>query len=414
MIDVRTLLLSAGLGLLPVDHVREDLVREDHAQEPKATQDPATTKAQERSIEQRSIEQWIADLGAESYRTRLAAEKALRELGTKALPALEKAAEDGKDPEVQWRARRLVRLLERGEDSGLTRRQQEPGAGGPWQTSPRPGVPESMQRHFEDLFERMERDFGVDIPQARFFQDDFFRDLKAQLPGGTTRSQGMSMQVGPDGAVRVEVKTENEKGETETKVYEAGSMADFEAQYPGVLQQNGLGMGLRLGRDGGAPFGHRWLLPPMQGQPWLQGPGREDAAPADAAAPPAGSRLGVTIRPGIPLELREHLDLEEGVGLMVESVQSGTLAEAVGLQRGDIVTKIAGQAIGSAQDVQKVLADIAAGAAVEVGFLRKGAAKTGTATKPEGAAPKESRLERLERKKPLEPKGARSGEGSIR
>ena len=74
---------------------------------------------------------------------------------------------------------------------------------------------------------------------------------------------------------------------------------------------------------------------------------------------------------------------------MIETVQPDTLAEALGLQRGDIVTKIAGHSIGSAQDVQKVLSAIDAGATVEVTFLRKGAetAKGAYATTPSGLEP---------------------------
>ena len=47
------------------------------------------------------------------------------------------------------------------------------------------------------------------------------------------------MQIGPDG-VRVEVQEENDKGETENKVYEAKDLDDFHKKHPGVLKLHGL------------------------------------------------------------------------------------------------------------------------------------------------------------------------------
>lgn len=392
MIELRTLLLAAGLGLVSTGL----------AQEPK-TSEPATppTKAAERTVDQ-----WIGDLGAESFRTRIAAEKALREMGERALPELKKAAESSTDQEVQWRSKRLVRQIERSPEPGLMKR--TPGGA----ATPMPGLrfhgqggasPDDVQQQFERIFDAMERDLGIDIPRARFFGDDFFRDLKSQLPQGGT-SQGLSMQIGPDGAVRVEVKSKNDKGEVESKTYEAESMEEFERQYPGVLQQNGFGggLGLRFFPDVDMPMVQRWSVPPMDRQRWFALPGNPERLQFDNVGepPPAGSRLGVTIRQSIPDELREHLGLDANTGLMVETVQPDTLAEAVGLQRGDIVTKIAGHSIGSAQDVQKVLSAIEAGTNVDVTFLRKGVEKTVGARKAADGEPAEKpKAERLEKRK---------------
>ncbi|MBL8749257.1 MAG: PDZ domain-containing protein [Planctomycetes bacterium] len=387
MTHLRPTLLAAVLGALPAAF----------AQEP-VSKDPAPS--QRESVAGKSVEQWIGELGADSYRARIAAEKALKDLGKAALPELKKAADQGGDQEVQWRARRLVRQIERGGPGGLLPREAAPV------DPPSPEADDSMERRFDDMFQQLERQFGIDIPRARFFQDDFFRDLKAQMPQAGSRSQGMSLQIGPDGAIRVEQKTTNEKGEVETKTYEAKSMEDFEAQYPGVLQQNGLGFGMRMFR-GSSPLGLRFSTPRIDPNPWVATPvPAPDLDDALVAPPPANSRLGVSIRPSISAELREHLGLDDDVGLMVEGVQSGTLAETLGLQRGDIVTRIGGHSIGSAQDVQKVLGGIEAGKAVEVTFLRKGAEKTATATKQapaESAAPPRERLERRNHERSSEP-----------
>jgi serine protease Do len=110
--------------------------------------------------------------------------------------------------------------------------------------------------------------------------------------------------------------------------------------------------------------------------------GWQDDLPATPAPAPVGKRLGIVVHQ-IPAELREHLDLAADTGLMVESVQEGSLAESLGLQRGDIVVQIESTAIGSSMDVQKVLGGIEAGKQVEVKFLRKGKEMTAKATKTE-------------------------------
>lgn len=379
----------------------------------------------------KTAEQWVADLGSESYKTRLEAEKALRSLGKAALPELRKAADAATDNEVQWRARRLVRQIEGG-TSGALQQRAKPEADGGGADVPQPrrlfgraapqGVPDEVRDQFEDLFRQMERDFGLDIPRGRFFQDDFFRDLQDQLKAAPGHSQGMSMQIGPDGAVKVEVQQKNEKGEVENKVYEAPDLETFHKQYPGVLQQNGLGGGMQfwIDRQGGAvvpPRLFQWNpgqpggrvlqgrpLRPRAGQPQGDvGQEPDDLQPdlqdvPQQVPPPDGKRLGVFIRPEIPPEVREYLGLEDGRGLMVESVQDGSLAATLGLQRGDIVVKVGERAIGSTDDVQQALASVEVGQPVEVVFLRKGAEKRASAPKPAVAAaePAKKPLRRLE------------------
>jgi hypothetical protein len=276
--------------------------------------------------------------------------------------------------------------------------------GGLW--SDRAVMPDAIRRQFDEMFRGMELQFGLDIPRARFFQDDFFQDLEDQMKAGTARSQGMSMQIGPDGGVRVETKETNEEGEVETKVYEAPDMATFQQQYPGVLGRNGLGFGLRLWPGNGSMPGVVNPLPQLQPRlfvPHLQFDRDDvDAAPT---APPPGKRLGVLVRE-IPDGVREYLDLEAGLGLMVESVQPGTLAESLGLQSGDIVIEIGGQRIGAAADVQKALGAIGAGSKVEVRLVRKGAELSATATKADAVEqPKQENVHRLQPRKAQEDAG---------
>ena len=427
MIDPRTLLLTTTLGLgLP-------LLAQDPGTAPVAP--PAAEQPQEPASEptDKSTGQWIAELGSTSYRTRLAAERALRKLGKDAVPALKQASKSA-DPEVQWRAKRVLRQIEQGMvgDEGLVERDrpgQQPDEPQVQPQKPRqPGRSgarlDPMRDQFESLFQRFERDFGIDIPRARFFEDGFFQDLREQMQGLQGRSQGMSVQIGPDGAVHVEVQQRNDKGEVENKVYDAPDLETFQREHPGVLQQNGLGMGLQpwvaqpFGgslRGFAGPIVPGWTIDlddlPSRAFGRLQPRGEGGSEPMveveptePPAPPPVGRRLGIAIKPSIPNELRSYLGLEAGRGLWVESVQDGSLAQALGLKPEDIVTEIAGRPIGSTQDVQQALGAIGKGDPVEVKVLRRGAELTLRADKTEAAeaAPAPSN-------EPLQPRGKRGG-----
>jgi hypothetical protein len=405
MIDLRIVVLASLLASTS------------NAQDPPPAGSPKATPPQASAT--KTADEWIRDLGSDNYRTRIAAERALRDLGKEVAPALQKAAAEAEDPEVQWRARRVLRQIEGG-SQGLverTRAEREDARSGAPEAGGRAGgrlrrqrleAGEPMREGFDSMFEKLERQFGIDVPRARFFQDDFFRDLQEQMKGlgsgAAQQSQGMTMQIGPDGRVRVEVKEQNDKGETDTKVYEAPDLETFQREHPGVLHRNRLGLGLQP-FDGSGLF--QGFFTPMQGELELDAlprffnipPTRIDPQPGGGsgsgqridieppAPPPAGRRLGVVVRPEIPGELRNYLELADGVGLMVESVQEGSLAQALGLAKGDIVTEIAGRSIGSTDDVQQAIGAIGKGAEVEVKFVRRGQVATAKATKAEDAAP---------------------------
>lgn len=399
MNPIRPVLWAASLGLaMP-------LVAQEPEAKPAPSAPPAAAPA---PTPAKTAEQWITELGSDSYRKRLEAERGLRQLGAAALPALKKAAEESADPEVQWRAAKVVRQIEAGGSGGLAERPRGdaaaepevvPGPGRRGARRSEPSDQDPMRDRFESLFEQFEREFGVDIPRARFFGDGFFRDLQEQMKSGPGRSQGLRVQIGPDGAVHVEVEEKDDKGAIDKKVYEAPDLETFQREHPGILQQNGLGLGLSPWRGNTRVFrgpvepGWQIDLDPLQQRIVPFGGTRTDADPVPAPAP--GRRLGVTIRPEIGPELREYLGLEAGVGLMVDGVQDESLAKALGLQRGDIVVEIAGKPIGNARDVQDALAPIDKGQDVKVQFVRKGQTQSATAAKTEPAAPFEkSRLEK--------------------
>jgi hypothetical protein len=370
------------------------------AQEPTPPAPKAGAETQQTPAKDRSAADYVRDLGSDSFKARLQAEKALRAMGKDALPALREAAKEDKDAEAQWRARRLLRQIEHGENTGLDRRDdaQEPAIGtrpGRVRTWFGPGMQgEDVEHRFDDLFRGLERDFGMDIPRQHFFQDDFFKDLQAQMDalrkqmqgvgaGAHSQSQSMSMQVGPNG-VRVEIKGKNEKGEEESKVYEAPDLDSFKQKYPGVLEEHGLhSFGEFPSFQGFGALPRALAIPRTFPQRLRQGAqndaddrdDKDDAPPATvdtALPPPEGKRLGVRIAPQIPDGVRQYLGLAEGEGLQVEEVQPDTLASRLGVQKGDIVTRIGGATIGSSADVAKALGAIDAGKKVAVTVIRRG------------------------------------------
>lgn len=370
------------------------------------TSPPAANAEPQAAATGPQIDAWIRDLGNDSFRTRQQAEIALRKQGQAAVKALQQAVKDSDDHEVQWRARRLLRQIENGDSAGAAggdlRKKDDPSQTGPGQPQDRAGLrgpgrfrmpgmmPDDLRSQFEQMFERMEQDLGVDIPRMRFFQDDFFRDLQQQVQAMPGTRQGMSMQIGPDGKVKVEVERRNEQGEVDREVYEAPDLETLRREHPDLLGPAAPGGGMQWffgDRRGGNGF---WNMPPLvpvphgdRLAPRLQQRFRNEAtAPAND-----GPRLGIYVRPEIPLELRQYLELTDGQGLMVEAVQPDSLAQQLGLREGDIVLRVGEQAIGTADDVQRALAQQPAGGEVTVKFLRKGAERSASARLPVQANP---------------------------
>src|SRR5262249_57783397 len=100
--------------------------------------------------------------------------------------------------------------------------------------------------------------------------------------------------------------------------------------------------------------------------------GAQPAAADTMLPPPEGKRLGVRVATQIPDGVRQYLGLAEGEGLQVEEVQPDTLASKLGVEKGDIVTRIGGASIGSSADVGKALGAIDAGKKVAGTGIRRG------------------------------------------
>ncbi|WP_404457489.1 S1C family serine protease [Oceanobacillus kapialis] len=85
----------------------------------------------------------------------------------------------------------------------------------------------------------------------------------------------------------------------------------------------------------------------------------------------------------VPAQFRSEITLPEEVegGMVIADVQAGSSAEAAGLQRFDVITKINGNAITSILELRKFLySDAAVGDTVEIEYYRDGEKQTANVT----------------------------------
>lgn len=379
------LLAMAALCAAPAVRAQEEQPQSTQQQDPK----PA--------VDQAEIQGLIEELGAEKNADRKAAEAALRELGESAREALQSAVENHDDPEVRWRARRVLRSLE-GEKSKLEPRSDADERGTPGRSPI--GQDGDLHDRVRQMIEEMERAFGQDMGGLRGIEDlqremEEMREQMDRLHSGfrgmlpdlgipmSGLSQGTQIQIGPDG-VKVEIQEKGEDGQVETKTYEAESVEAFREKHPEIAKRFfGPGGGMFFGGPGafrmdlpdiGHPDVRQWTDRErglLRRDPFRGEPVEVIEAPQPAAPPPEGERLGVYLGDLAPA-VREFLEIESGVGVLVASVEAGSLAEALGVQPKDVIVKIGDQSIGDPSDVRRALRDIAKGEQVVVQVNRRG------------------------------------------
>lgn len=237
--------------------------------------------------------------------------------------ALEAWAKDETTGELAWTARLALRELGPRDD--------------PWQ-----GMRGRRGVFFLDPFEQ---DFDFEELRRRMFEDldRSFQGLGPRTqppippqPGGgmTTRSEteSISIESGPDG-VKCKI-TRTEDGRTTTEEYSAKSLDELLEQHPELRGKVGGGAQSRGG------IGQR--------QGWPLDLQRERAPEVRTDI------LGVAI---VPLGADEAtaLGLEPGVGLRIERVEPGTIAQQLGLQRGHVLVEMNGKPLRSRDDVSREL-----------------------------------------------------------
>ena len=87
--------------------------------------------------------------------------------------------------------------------------------------------------------------------------------------------------------------------------------------------------------------------------------------------------LGVTVQPVTP-EIARSLGLSEAHGALINSVQSGGAAEKAGIQRGDVITSINGQAVKDGNTLRNEIAEMKPGTETRLGVIRNGSEQTFT------------------------------------
>lgn len=387
----------------------------------------STVRGSDETYRSQTPEALVERMGDDDFRVRDEAFEALRALGETAADAIRKGV-DSDDPEIRWRSKRLLRMIE---ERRVPAEVLEPEGAAPMM----PGIPDDADRtprapHPFDRFDRFfgdDRGFGrthpfgsgplidllgkdhqqmmeelqqryadimkhFDSPLFEFDSPLFEQDLPMRGQSVQSSSSSMNITIRSDDET-IEFRsdddgtsasvTRTEDGIEKTETFEADDLEGFKKSYPELSEKLGLdrlatgtfaGRSFRFDRGGaGAPSS------PFGRLPFARGSGSPDRLPgAPLTGPltgPSKKRLGILCA-DVPPVLRAHMDIAEDRGILVEEVESGSLAERIGMKVYDIVVSINGSIVGRPEDIRAALAAIDSGADVEIDVIRSGKAMT--------------------------------------
>ena len=106
--------------------------------------------------------------------------------------------------------------------------------------------------------------------------------------------------------------------------------------------------------------------------------------------------IGVQIQP-VNADIADSLGLKKAEGALVAEPQSDGPAVKAGIQSGDVITSVNGQAVKDARDLAKKISSLPPGANVKLGVISKGSEKTVNVTL--GELPREQRQARATRER---------------
>jgi hypothetical protein len=267
--------------------------------------------------------------------------------------AIDRWAHDSSDGDLAWTSRLLQREVEAQRKRSTARANDVPSgrANDPFANGG--GTPEWDD--FQNRFNELQKKFGGMDSQFGRLQDELERMLREQPQfhwttpgggGGSSTAKSFTLQVGPDG-VTCRVR-ENVDGKEQTKEYEAESMESLLDAHPELRDQIGIA-GNGFGWNG--PLFHGG-----QGFTWGDGTSRDNPNRLGrplTGAPPTDT-LGVEFSKLAPEELKA-LNLEPERGLHVERVVPGSIAQILGIRRGDLLIEMNGVPLYGRDEVSKLL-----------------------------------------------------------
>jgi hypothetical protein len=333
-----------------------------------ALRDEAPAEKKAPVADEARVRALIEKLGSAEFGAREKAFEELARIGKAAEPLLREALES-EDLQVRKSAEKLLEKLASEEKAPRAEERLAPDrwperSAEEWLRRMREmGLPiedEEFERHLEELRERLlrlQRELGA--PEIELGPEGQLGERHTIL---RSDDETIDCRVDSTGKVTVRITKPDADGNPKTEVFEAPDAKAFEKKHPEVWKRvkgflaGGPRLSIRIGPGGDWPW-------PGRENPWRRL--RPEARPDE------GARLGVRIGEISPA-LRSHLGLEPGEGLLVESVSPGTLAERLGLERHDVVIRIAGTSVGSPEDVREALARVEDGANVEVTVVRRG------------------------------------------
>jgi len=189
-------------------------------------------------------------------------------------------------------------------------------------------------------------------------------------------SESFRMESGPDG-VRIEVKTDDDGDETQ-QVYEGESLDELLEAHPELRER------IDLGSPGPGFLGPRLLdLDDLLGRLRLRdGFGWPRLSLPHEQVSQRPDRLGVLVREAGSFSTSFDA-VPDGVGLLVDRVLPGSLAQHLGVTAGDVLIELDGTALRRTSDVADVLARRALDAELElIRVDAKGEKRTTTWTPP--------------------------------
>jgi len=266
--------------------------------------------------DQDRIQDLIRKLGSDDFATREQASEELKKAGKPAREALQKAAEESEDPEVRQRSKSILEELAK--------------------PAPRKAVPLPPGR----------------LPAVRGMSFVSVSSVNGDTTYTITPGDGspvLKFFKGAAGAVKLDYV--DEKGES--KAAEAASLEGFLkdnkelAQKFGITEEGIDYAGSRVSFKPQPARGFRFNLPQQPRVPPPPAPLPEED--------PEFALIGGALLAPVDDSLRAQLEIPEGQGAVVSKVTAGSVAEALGLKKNDVLLEIDGKKITSPESAKGLI-----------------------------------------------------------